>query len=114
MTDEWAGLRTRVSTRSPATTTAPPDNLVSFPVTTPVDAARRRFLMLDRTISAVAKRGTKKCRKVTMRILEKLGEQPSGVLRSLYASAPGWDTEAREVLDARCLVCPAKCDRKLT
>lgn len=63
------------------------------------DGRRQLFFALDRSISAVAKRGSKACRKATW------------ALDAKFETAG--DSEPRTLLRARCALCPDKCKRPL-
>ena len=63
------------------------------------DARRRLFFTLDRSISALAERGSKGCRKATWALDAKF--------------ATDEDSEPRAMLRARCALCPDKCKRPL-
>lgn len=87
-----------------ATRSAPRDALCKaqpsadiVPIT--LDARRKLFFTLDRTLSALAERGSKRCGKVTK------------ALDAKYAADS--DSDPRTMLRARCALCPDRCKKPL-
>lgn len=64
---------------------------------------RREFLLLDRAISALARRGSKKCRKT-------VGRMAHAFRTTLTEVSPeGAPDDALVMLGARCALCPQRC-----
>lgn len=78
------------------------------------DSSRRTFLVVDEVLSALTRRGSRKCGKLSRQVLESAGAEKSGALRLLHATVSNFDAELRTALTARCTLCPKKCDLRIT
>lgn len=85
------------------TKTAPSGELITLHPA--LRGTRLEFLMLDRALTALAKRGSNKCRKVMHRIDRSLGQAAEDGFSSTVAS----DDHCRALVRARCRLCPSRC-----
>lgn len=76
----------------------------------PTDARRRLFFTVDRFLAATAPRGSEACATATRRVDREFATSAATGFTSVDA---GMEDEARNILRARCAICPERCTRPL-
>lgn len=96
--------------RNIETAEAEPKNDVKVLYLSPTNARRRLFFTVDRFLAATAPRGSAACAEAVRRADREFAKPaPSG-----FASVDaGMEEEARNILRARCAICPEQCLRPL-